>query len=160
MKYFILCAFKCYEFIHLYCTRPQWEPNPQLSRASLSTPPPPFLAAYWSMIQHTTFLSCQHEVLTLSVEYIMPKTCQIRSRSLQRIIETYHTHRISVKSPVLKIFIRIHSLMELLNLLRSRSPETTAGWHTVLQCWHEFHIETEGGGTVTPPLSNASDCTL
>lgn len=96
---------------------------------------PLFLAAYWSLIQHTTFLSRQHEVLTPSVEYIMPNTCQIRSRSLQRIIETYHTHRISVKSPVLKIFIRIHSLMELLNLLRSRSPETTAGWHTVLQCF-------------------------
>lgn len=112
-----------------------------------------FSAAYWSLIQQTTSLFCQHEVLTLSVEYIKPKTCQIHSWSMQRIIETHHTYRISAKSPVLKIFIMIHILMELLNLLRRRSPETTSGVHTVVQSWHGFPLESEGRETVTPSPS-------
>lgn len=90
---------------------PRWKTKPSVIHHLLICPPS---AAYWSLIKRTTFLLCQqHRVLTLSVEYIMPKTCQIRWRSLQRIIETYHTHRISAKPPVLKIFIRIHFLMEL-----------------------------------------------
>ena len=91
--------------------------NPQLIRTSLSVL---LSAAYWSLIKHTTFffLPRQLKVLSLSMEYIMPNPW-----SLQRIIGTYHahTHRISAKSPVLKI----HVLMELVNL--QRSPEN--------RCW-------------------------
>lgn len=127
VNYFILCASKCYDFIHFYCKRPP------VGNQTLSYSEPPYLPSFSSiLILDKAYNLCQHEVLTLSVEYIMPKTCQIRYRSLQRIIETYHTHRISAKSPVLKIFVRIHFLMEPLNLLRSRSPETAAGWHTDL----------------------------
>lgn len=131
----------CYDFIHFYIGWPHWETKPSVTQHLLICP---LSAAYWSLIKHTTFLLCQHQLLTLWVEYVMPKTCQIRRRSLQSIMETYHTHRISAKPPVLKIFIRVHFLMELLNLPRSRSPETTAGWRTVLQRWHRSHIETGG----------------
>lgn len=51
-----------------------------------------------------------------------------------------------------KIFIRVHFLMGLMNLLRS--AETTAGWLAALQHCHGFHMETEREETlcVTPQI--------
>lgn len=68
-----------------------------------------------------------------SVQCITPETCQVCSGFVQRTIKIYLTPRISAKSTLFKIFVRIHVLMELVVLLRHTSLKAAALWHTHLQ---------------------------
>lgn len=118
-----LCVLN-YDFIHFSSGWPRWETEPSVIQHLLIGP---LSAAYWSSIKHATFLPARRSYTLRGIHYAKSST----EVSAENNRDLSHTHRISAKPAVLKIFIRIHFLMELLNLPKSRSPETTAGWLTV-----------------------------
>lgn len=98
---------------------------------------PPYLALFQQHVDPRCTNSPLSPLCMTFLQYMMPNPLKSRAENNK---DSSHTYRISTKSPVLIIFIWIHSLMDLLNLLRSCSLETSPGWHTVSQCWRRFHI--------------------
>lgn len=128
---FYSSALTSYFFYH---PAPGGNPNLQLFRTSLS-------AVFQQHIDRWKRSAEPFSPLPAESYYTQWRiSCQRYARfkiSAENNRDLSHTHRISAKSPVLKIFIRIHFLME----------ESGNG------CWHGFDTETEGGDAVTSPLS-------
>lgn len=103
--------------------------RPPLGNQTLSYSEAPYLTSFSSILILDKSAQPSSSASTKFLHSRWSTLCQSRTES--KIPAENDSDGISAKSPVFKIFVRIHFLMGLMNLLRS--AETTAGWLTALQ---------------------------